>query len=201
MAKKEKVEETTETKEPTTAELELESAKEIVEPLARADKSEDEMIVTLIQEGGFGFKKAARMLNLALEALELRMSAKDRYAKVSELLLDQDFAPTEWSEVVAVASYLSEEIDATDEKQAMKAVRRFAKDRDIELPKRPAGGGGGGQKTGFRTICLEWMVENATSTDEEFKAWLVAGDRPKGDYLFYGRIFSAARKMAEKIAA
>ena len=54
--------ETTETtevvKEPTQAEKDLAAAVEILKPLAKAGKSEDEMAIALIQNGGFAFKKA-----------------------------------------------------------------------------------------------------------------------------------------------
>ena len=47
------------------------------------------------------------------------------------------------------------------------------------------------------------MVENAVATDDDFKAWLDANERPKSDFLFYGRIFEAvsAREMAPSIPA
>ena len=196
--------------EPTQAELDLVRAIELVTPMAKSGKDEDEMIVALIQNGGFAFKKAGRLLNGALESLGVRMSAKERFEKVSALLINQDtpFAPKEWSEVDQICSWLSEELDSTDEKQALAAVKRFAKEQEIELPKRARGtsGGGGSRPTAFRSVALNWMVEHPSATDEEFIAWLDSGGdvgtdpRPKSDYLFYSRIFSAARAMAEKLA-
>jgi hypothetical protein len=180
--------------EPTQAQQDLEKARGIVEPLASAGKSDDEMVIALIQDGGFSFKKAGRYLNKALEALGVRMSAKDRYEAVCELLLENDFEPKTWDEVKKVAEYLAEELDSTTEKQALVSVRKFAKENGIELPKKPKGGGGGRGK-GFRGEIIEWMIENATASDEDFVAWMAGNSKPEA----LTKRFLGFREMARKI--
>lgn len=188
--------------EPTQGQLELAKAKELIEPMARADSSDEEMVVKLITEGGFQFKKAGRLLQLALEDMGVRLSNKDRYEQASELLVKNDFAPDDWAEVIQVCEYLASELDATSEKQALVAVKKFAKENEITLPEKPKGGGGGNRSTGLRAKVHAWMVSNATASDADLKAWLEAeGESRQGHIRHYQVDFSIARKMAAAIVA
>lgn len=179
--------------EPTQAQLEMAKAKEIIEPLAKAGKSEDEMAIALIQNGGFAFKKAGRLLRKVLEDLGVRMSAKDRLAQASQMLLKADFAPKNWDEVVKVCEWLARELEATDAKQALNAVKKFAKEQGIELPIKPKGSGGGGAKTGFRAIFLSWLEANPTAEDATFDKWIKQHDRKASQVSFYKRILGVVR--------
>ena len=183
--------------EPTKAQLELAKATEIVKPMAKAGKSDDEMIIKLTQEAGFTIKQAMRLVNQALEDLGVRMSNKDRYTAVSDLLLANDFAPADWAEVVKTVEWISSELDATTDKQALGAIKKFAKENKIELPAKPSGAGRSGG-TSFRAVSLKWMEENVTATDDEFEAWVLSNEgRTAGDVRYYGRIFRTVRKMYE----
>lgn len=179
--------------EPTPAQLEMAKAKEIIEPMAKAGKSEDEMAIALIQNGGFAFKKAGRLLRKVLEDLGVRMSAKDRLEQASELLLKSDFAPKSWDEVVKVCEWLAGELEATDSKQALNAVKKFAKEQGIELPIKPKGSGGGGAKTGFRSVFLSWLETNPTADDATFDKWIGQHDRKASQVSFYKRILGVVR--------
>ncbi len=189
--------------EPTQAQLELAKAKELVEPMARADASDEEMVVKLITEGGFQFKKAGRLLQLALEDMGVRLSNKDRYDQASELLVSNDFAPEDWAEVMSICEYLSSELDATTEKQALVAVKKFAKENEIALPEKPKGGSGGGNRSsGKRAQVHVWMVANATASDADLKTWLEGiGETRQGHIRHYQVDFQIARKMAAAIVA
>lgn len=189
-------EDTTEDKPQTQAQIDLGRAVEIVKPLATAGKSEDEILVTLIQDGGFGYKKAGRLMNQALVELGVKMSAKDRYEAVCELLTENDFAPTEWSEVQSVIEYIAQEIDSTNEKQAAAAVRKYAKEQGIDLPKRPKGGsGGGGRGRGFRGEIFDWMVANPAASNDDFAKWMTGHGKPESMV----KRFTAFRDTAVKI--
>jgi uncharacterized lipoprotein len=179
--------------EPSQAQLEFAKAKELIQPLAKAGKSEDEMAIVLIQKGDFPFKRAGRLLRKVLEDLGVRMSAKDRLREVSDLLLKADFAPKDWSEVVKICKYLAEEVDATDEKQALNAVKKFAKDQGYELPIKPKGSGGGA-KVGFRSVFLTWLEANPTASDDMFDKWIKQHDRKASQVSFYKRILGVMRK-------
>lgn len=191
--------ETTETEEEfTQSELDLQKAKKILEPMIRAgDKSDDEMQIALVTGGDFPFKKAGRLFARALEDLGIRMSRKDRTEQVTEILLKNEFAPKEWSEVTQVCEYLSSELDATTEKQALVAVKRFAKTQKISLPVRPKGTRGSG-KNSFRIKVLEWMETNPTATDQELENWVLKDQKRKTtDAKLYGRIHKSIRKVYE----
>lgn len=168
----------TEVTEPTQAELDLASATAIVGPLHASGADDDAMVVALIQEGGFNFKKAGRLLQKALEGMGVRVSAKDRYAQVSELLLENDFAPESWDDVAATLDWLVEQVGSTTEKQALVAVKKFAKDNGIELPAKPKGGGGAGRGRGFRGEILDWLVANVAASDEEFVKFMEESGKP-----------------------
>jgi len=183
--------------EPTKAQLELAKAKEIITPMAKAGKSDDEMIIKLMQDGGFTAKQAIRYVNQSLEDLGVRMSNKDRQTAVNDMLLANDFAPSDWSEVVKSAEWISSELDATTDKQALGCIKKFAKENKIELPAKPRGAGRSGG-TSFRVVSLAWMEENPTSTDAEFEKWVLSNEgRTMGDVRYYGRIFKTVRNMYE----
>lgn len=181
--------------EPSQAQLEMAKATEIIEPLAKAGKSDDEMAIALIQNGGFPFKKAGRLLRKVLENLGIRMTAKDRLAQASAILLQTDFAPKDWAEVLKVCEYLAEELDATDEKQALVAVKKFATEQSIELPTKPKGSGGGGARTGFRSKFLVWVQANPSSTDAQFDAWVKEQGKKASQARFYKRILGIVRTV------
>ena len=183
---------------PTQSELDLQKAKAILEPMIRAgNKSDDEMQIALVTGAGFPFKKAGRLFARALEDLGVRMSRKDRSEQVAEILTKNKFAPKEWTEVQSVCEYLSTELDATDEKQALVAVKRFAKTNGITLPVRPKGVRGSG-KGSFRIKSLNWMEENPTATDQEFENWVLKDQQRKvADVRLYGRIHKTVRRVYE----
>ena len=191
-------EETAETAEPAVAaepsqsQLELAKARELIEPMAKAGKSEDEMAVTLIHNGGFPFKKAGRLLRRVLEDLGVRMSSKDRLAQASELLLKNDFAPADWSEVIKVCQYLSQELDATDEKQALVVVKKFAKNQKIELPTKPKRSSVA-TRVSFRNKFLAWLEANPVSTDAQFDSWVKEQGKKVGQAIFYKKILYIVR--------
>jgi hypothetical protein len=183
-----------ETVEKSQAEQELEKATAIVSPMASKGKSEDEMIVNLINDGGFGYKKAARLLNKALETLGVRLSAKDRYEKVCELLLEHDFKAETWDEVVKVAQWMAEEIDSTDEKQAMVAIRKYAKDNGLELPKKPKAVGGG-RGPGLKGQVMSRLVDIPNESVDDFKKW-VSGETERPELVKY---YTSLRELCDAV--
>lgn len=175
----EAVVETTEEKAPTQAEKDLARAIEIITPRATDGTTDDELKILLMKDGGFPFAKAGRLFNRAMESMGARLSAKDRFELVSETLLENDFAPVDWSEVQTVVEYLASEIDSTDEKQALVAVRRFAKENGIDLPKKPKASAGPGKGRGFRGQILDWFVANVEKSDDDFVAWMKTNEKPE----------------------
>ncbi len=181
--------------EPSAAELEFQKAKGILEPLARAGKTDEEMVVKLINEG-FQAKKSFKLIKSVMEDLGIRMSAKDRYTQTSEILMKNAFAPTEYSEVRDVCVFLASELEATDEKQAMRAVVKYAKENKIELPKRPKGMGPRSGGNSFRARMIKWMLENTAGSSDAFAAWLTVEKKTQSQINYYVRNFEVAKEMA-----
>lgn len=187
-------------KEPTAAELRFQKAKGILEPLAREGATDEQMLVKLINEG-FQAKESFKMIKSVLEDLGVRMSAKDRYTQVSEILSKNVFAPTEYSEVRDVCVFLTSELEATDEKQAMRAVKKYANENSIELPKRPKGMGPRSGGNSFRARMIKWMIENANENSAAFTAWLNAEKKTQGQVNYYVRNFEVAKEIAAVLNA
>ena len=184
--------------EPTAAEAEFQKARAIVEPLARDGKSDEDMLIALIREG-FLAKKAFKLVRQSLEDLGVRMSNKDRYSQVSEILLKNEFAPKEYSDLKDCVAFLASELEATDEKQAMKAVKKFAKENEITLPEAPKGVRSSGKS--FRSRALKFMVEHARENVSVFVTWLEAEGKNKTQINYYTRSFETGQEMAKVINA
>jgi hypothetical protein len=182
--------------EPTAAEIEFQKAKTILEPLARDGKSEEDMLVKLIQEG-FLSKKAFKLVRSCLEDLGVKMSTKDRCTQTAEILLKNGFAPKDWSEVQDCCTFITKELEATSEKQAMVAIKRFAKDNAIDLPKRPKGRG---QGNSFRAKMHKFMVEHANEGPEVLVEFLNAEGKSQSTINTQVRNFELGQEMAKAIA-
>ena len=177
----------------TQAEMELQKAKEIVEPMARENVSHDEMAIKLVQSG-FSYKKAGKLLVKALEDLGVLLSRKDRFNQVSDILLENEFAPKTWDEVQSVVEFLAQELDATDEKQALTAVLKFAKQQKIDLPPKPRGQVGRNPNS-IRVKQLNWSLDNPTASDADFTEWFNTTGEERLRY--YLRIHSHIRSAYE----
>lgn len=159
-------------------------------------KSDDEIVIDLIQRGGFGFQKAGRLYTQALEAAGHRISKKERYEQAHKLLKDSEFEPSEWSDVVEAAEWLVGEIQDTNSQQAFASIRRFAKDEELELPARPKGEGRARSSVWDRAF--GFILENPDVSDEDLTTWLTdtAGIKSKVSGLLIG-IADFARRYHE----
>jgi len=155
-------ENTNEVVEPT----DLEKAIVILNPLIEAGTDEDELGIALVQ-AGFKFARAGRLMNQVLEARGLRMSSKNRFAAVEELLVSQNFAPNDWADVDTFAVTVSEEVEATTKSQALASIRKYAKQNGIELPSKPKGAGG--TRVGAFDRFYAWAAENSDASDDDIQ--------------------------------
>lgn len=144
----------------------LEVATGYLQSLIDAGASEEDMVVVLIQNG-FKFARAGRIMNQVLQSLGLRLSAKDRNSAVDELLVAWQFAPENWNQVEACAISLSEEIESTSRAQALTSIRKFAKENGIELPAKPKGVGGGGERGSKEEAFHSWACANRDATKDD----------------------------------
>lgn len=154
---------------------ETNQVQEIVNAGVAAGKSQEEMAIQLIQECGLGLKAAGKALKEALEAGGHAISAKARKEQINEILDGNEFSPETYEEVVEAATKIAEAVADTTEKQALSAIRAWAKANEVELPAKPKGTRSGGGAKGPRGSILGTLLayvrdENREATSEEIDA-------------------------------
>lgn len=153
----------------------LDQVKEIVNVGVSEGKSDDEIKIAIVQSG-ISFKDAQKFFQQAMEECGHRISPKARFAKICDVLDEMEFNPDTPDEVSAVAEKLAEQIDDTSEKQALAAMRKWAKENEIELPKpaKKAGGAGRGAGGGLIQKGLDWLVENKDADAEAITNFILS---------------------------
>jgi hypothetical protein len=179
------------TKEPTA----FEKASVTIAAAHSEGQNENEIVVALIQGDGLNFKIAGSFITRWLQENGFALSAKDRYTLVEEILVNHEFAPEEWSDVVSKANFLVETIGDTNQKQALNSIRKFAKEHEIELPKKQKGSGLG--TTGFRAQSFDWMVENIDATEAELLEFLTVNEKSDNLKKRMTSIFVLGKRMVE----
>lgn len=133
-----------------------------------AGKTDDDILVDIINDG-VSFKNAGKLFKAVMEAKGLRVSAKDRAEQAAAILTGADFGAAdengESAEVTAelvaeMVAKITGEIDNTSDKQAMAAIRKYAKEMKFELPKAPKGGAGRVSGGGILVKMTDWMLNN-----------------------------------------
>ncbi len=158
---------------------ESQRVEEIVKAGYDAGKNDDAIMVDLVQSG-ISFKKVSKMFKAAVESLGLRVSNKDVATQASEILAAMDFDPKTGADVKAAVEAITAKIEKADPKQALAAVRKYAKANGFELPKAPKGEKRvAGVAGGFRGKFVTWVMSNPTATLEECKEWLAAQEKPE----------------------
>lgn len=94
-------------------------------------KSDDDILRDLFKTG-VKFNRLRTIFNDIVKSEGLRLSAKDRKTKTSEIL--KGWVPVDAQDVLAKVSSLQDELKIIDAK-ALSAVRIWAKENSIELPK------------------------------------------------------------------
>ena len=110
----------------------LEGVIEIVNTGVEAGKSDDEMIIEIIQSG-VKFKEANALFTKAMEQAGHRISPKERTAKIVEILEEAEFNPETVADLEAMVKRIcegdedEEAVADTSEKQAMAAIRKISR--------------------------------------------------------------------------
>lgn len=164
-----------ETPELTKADQEIADAMKLVKPIADKGGTEDAMIVALIQKGKLNFQRAGKMLEKCLQQMGVRLDPKARQEQVAKILVKNNFKPQTWEEVSQAVAFIIEHVPATSEKQAHGAIRKFCREAEMDVPKKPKATGPRGG--GFRNTIFKWHLENPLATDEEFTAWMKERER------------------------
>jgi hypothetical protein len=118
-----------------------EESKAIIEEMSGNGKTEDEIIIALVQQG-VSYKEVVKLYERACVDLGLKskpMKPADRNNKVAEILIAQDFKPETYQDILDAVNTCAAD-DALKNQtasQLLTAVRVFCKDNELDFPKRP----------------------------------------------------------------
>ena len=144
---------------------------EIVKAGCESGESDDVMIVKIIQSG-IRFKAAIKMLNNELTSGGYRITNKARQEEIRNLLVEAEFEADDYSEWQAMIETIVAAVADTESSQATKAMRKYCKEFEIEIPSAPKK-----PKGGFRTAAYNWMIANPEATDKELTEWVVTENK------------------------
>lgn len=138
---------------------ETEKVEQIVSEGFAAGHDDDTMMIAIVQ-AGISFRRAGRMFKDAVEKLGLRTSVKDVKEVARKLLAALEFNPQSYADVKSVAEKIVAEVDGSTDAQAMVAIKAYAKENEIVLPKREKGekkapGRSGGKFNKFYQFILD----------------------------------------------
>jgi hypothetical protein len=162
----------------------------------KAEKTDDQILVAIVN-AGISFKNAGKLFKQVMQEKGLRISSKSRQEQVFKILKSLRFKPKadDWEKVQAALDKIVEEVNDTDEKQALMMVKRYAKEGELILPKQPkkAAGAKGNVKV------QEYMIANPSATKEEFSTFML--DLGKKEKMIDRQWvwFEIAQKMAANI--
>lgn len=176
---------------------ETEKVEEIVKRGFENDKSDDEMLIEMVTSG-VSFRRAGKLFKDTVERLGLRVSLKDVKEVANEYLEDVRFSPTTYDEVEAAVADLVKNVEGATYKQARLAVRKFAKDNEIALPKPEKSRRGA---IGFKNTVFEWILEHPKATIDQLGKFgeSKGKDKEKIERQF-GPILVLCQKFADKVA-
>lgn len=137
---------------------------EIVKAGVEADKSDDQMLIEIVQAGA-PFKRANKEFENAMTAGGYRISKKDRVKEVRAILVEAEFAPEAYSETADMIERLVKEVADTNSSQAMSCIKAYAKEMELELPKPEKKA-----KGGFKVIVQNAVIANPDLSKDEFLA-------------------------------
>ena len=160
--------------------------KSIVTEGVESGKSDDDIMRELL-DAGIHFRDVVGQFRAAMMAAGFILKPAERNAKLAELL--KDFAPESGPDVTDMIELMQAEIPRTTERQAMAAIRKYAAEQKIELPKVKKIGG-------FKKKLFDWMVENPAASVDDLAEYVKANNKPESVARRYGEVMTLARKMA-----
>src|SRR5574343_158218 len=164
----------------------------ICEAGVAAGKSDDEMLIEIVS-AGVKFAQAGKLFRQVMETKGYRVSNKDRLSKADELLAYVELSTA--ADVAAAIETLSKSIPDTNEKQATAILRKFAKAKEIELPKVEKSAKKGA-KGSFRTKVFKWMVANPTAEQAELATFIADLGKKENVAKRFADIFEFAKQFA-----
>ena len=135
----------------------------------KAGKTDDAIMMELINVG-VHVRDAYGEFRTAMMAAGLLLRPKERNEKLAAVL--DGFSPKTGDDVSDKLKELMDEIPRTTERQAMGAIRKYAKDNKIELPKVKRVGG-------WKRKLQDWIVENPTASVDDLSSYVSELGRPE----------------------
>lgn len=177
-------------------EMTTQKVEAIVEAGVKAEKTDEEMMIEIIQLG-VKFKAAGKMFQDVMQEKGYRVTAKLRKEKALEILEGENFDPESYEDLVQMVERLVDEVPDTVTSQANSIIRSYAKDHDVILPKPPKGA------TGIRAKAFAWIVENPSATVEALRDFIATTKEGLEDERIekYVRSYQPTLEVANKIAA
>jgi uncharacterized protein (DUF885 family) len=163
--------------------------KAIVVAGVEADKSDDQIMMELI-EAGVHVKDAWGQFRAALMGAGLLLNPTERAEKLAELL--KGFEPITGVDVSTKLSELMEAVPRTTDRQGMAAIRKFSKDNSIELPVVKRIGG-------WKKKLFDWITEHPSASQEEMAAYVSELGRPDTIARRYAEIMTLVNRVAERL--
>lgn len=176
-----------------------EVVEEIVKNGIAADQSDDEMLIAIVQ-AGVKFKQAGKLFNNAMTEGGYRVSAKDRKENIRGHLVEAEFEPSAYSDISEMVTELTKELSDVDLAQALRGIKAYAKEFELELPKPPKKA-----KGGFKVVVQDAVIANPAITLEEFRTLCEENKRDVErcektmwpNVLFAQAVVESANKIAE----
>ena len=185
-------EETTETK--VTVDKNYEKVKEIVSKGIEEEKSDDEIIILIVQSG-VGYKAAIRYFTKAMQEVGNRISPKERKQAISNILIEKEFEPENYEQVEEVIKEIVSTVNDTNRNQAITAIRKWCKDNDVKLPKKT----GTITRTSFKSKTMDWMVANPGATDAELATYIKEQGKKEAVVKRFTEMFTFAKTFTKAV--
>lgn len=166
------------------------SIKAIVVAGVEADKSDDE-IMRELADAGVPIRDVVGQFRTAMMAAGYLLKPKERNARL-EAVLD-GFEPETAADVESKKHELMDAVPRTTERQAMGAIRKYAKQNGIELPKVKRTGG-------FKKKVHDWMLAHPNATVDELEAFITDKGKPESVVKRYAEVLTLAQQMAKRIS-
>jgi len=173
---------------------ETQKVEEIVKAGIAAGKNDDAMLIDIVQ-AGVSFKRASKLFKQVLEAQGVRIASKDRNTQAGEILAAMDFNPQNAADVEAAVKEIEAKVKDTNAKQALTAVKKYAKEHQIELPKTVKGQRG---VSGFRSKVFDWILANPNGSVAELKEFIASMEKPESIQKRFVGIYDLVHKFHAK---
>lgn len=134
-----------------------------------ADKSEDEVMLSMI-EAGATFKNVKSRYNALMVDNGFLDSRAEKQEIVKKTMEGRDLTTEEGMDGAVAA--LVEALKGVTDKSAAASIRQYAKKAEIDVYKKPKGEGAG--RSGITSQFHDWVIAQVPVSDKDVAAWIEA---------------------------